>query len=66
MQVVGGAAHDFPGRHPSKERGAELLELANREEVLVGLRGAGRSYGDAAMTGGGIVAMRLASSSLLR
>ncbi len=37
------------------EQVAELLELANKEEVLVGLRGAGRSYGDAALTGGGIV-----------
>jgi FAD/FMN-containing dehydrogenase len=33
----------------------ELFELANNQAVKIALRGAGRSYGDAALNGGGIV-----------
>ena len=42
-------------RPTQPEQVAELFELATKENILVGLRGAGRSYGDAAITGGGIV-----------
>ena len=34
---------------------AELLEKANKHGFLVGQRGAGRSYGDAALTSGGVL-----------
>lgn len=37
------------------EQIAELFELAAKNDFKVGLRGAGRSYGDAAITSGGIV-----------
>jgi decaprenylphospho-beta-D-ribofuranose 2-oxidase len=39
--------------HP--EQVAELLERASQAGFHVGLRGAGRSYGDAALAGGGVV-----------
>jgi len=42
-------------RPTQMEQVAELFELANKSGVKIGLRGAGRSYGDAALTGGGIV-----------
>ncbi len=42
-------------RPTQTEQVAELLELANQEGFKIGLRGAGRSYGDAALTGGGVV-----------
>lgn len=37
------------------EQVAEIFALANKENIPVGLRGAGRSYGDASITAGGIV-----------
>jgi FAD/FMN-containing dehydrogenase len=37
------------------EQVAELFELANKNSLKIALRGAGRSYGDAALNGGGIV-----------
>jgi FAD/FMN-containing dehydrogenase len=42
-------------RPTHQEQVAELLEQANQSGVNIGLRGAGRSYGDAALTGGGVV-----------
>jgi FAD/FMN-containing dehydrogenase len=37
------------------EQVTELFELANKNKLSITLRGAGRSYGDAALNGGGIV-----------
>lgn len=34
---------------------AELFETARRDNFYIGLRGAGRSYGDASLNGGGVV-----------
>ncbi|MEN8241001.1 MAG: FAD-binding oxidoreductase [Chloroflexota bacterium] len=39
--------------HP--EQVSELFELANKNDLKIALRGAGRSYGDAALNGGGLV-----------
>jgi decaprenylphospho-beta-D-ribofuranose 2-oxidase len=46
-------AYLFRPTHP--EQIEEIFELANREGINIALRGAGRSYGDAALASGGIV-----------
>ena len=46
-------AYLFRPTHP--EQLEEIFELANREGINIALRGAGRSYGDAALASGGIV-----------
>lgn len=42
-------------RPTHSEQVLELIELANKNGLTITLRGAGRSYGDAALNGGGIV-----------